>query len=349
MKLNISIGILAYNEANLINETLQSLSNQSIFKDSELDWDIEVIVVPNGCTDNTQEVAQTALEKLILSETIKKQFSWKICELSLAGKARAWNAYVHEFSNSVANYLILMDADIKFIEETALRNLILALETNFDAHISTDKPVKDVLLKSNRNLIEHLSALASGVSGAADDEVWICGQLYCARAPMLRRITIPLGVEMDDGYLWEMIVTDMLTTSRNFKRVVRAKDASHIFQAYTDLKKLLSHEKWLIISDTVNSFVFDYLKSSNFIGEELSLKIQRNNEFNPDWVEDLVQARISSMGRWVIPNWFLYRRFKSLNNHSFFKLIWMFPIAFMAFIMDIYISTLANSALHRKA
>ncbi|ESA37262.1 glycosyl transferase family 2 [Leptolyngbya sp. Heron Island J] len=349
MKLTISIGILAYNEADSINKTLQSLSNQSIFNETNLDWDIEIIIVPNGCTDSTAEVAKKTLNQITSNQIKRKRFSWKVCELAQAGKARAWNSYVHDFSNAAADYLILMDADIQFIEETTLQNLILALETNSNASISTDKPVKDVLLKPNKNLIERLSALASGVSGASVDEVWICGQLYCARTLVLRRITIPLGVEMDDGYLWEMTVTDMLTTSRNLKRVVRAKDASHSFQAYTDLTTLLSHEKWLIVSDTINSFIFDYLKASNRIGEDLSLVIQKNNDSNPDWVANLVRTRVSSMGRWVIPNWFLYRRFKSLKNYSLFKLFWMLPIALMAFLVDMFISTLANSALHRKA
>ena len=84
----IGIGILAYNEQDDIADTLKSLFQQSIFKDPVLGdagriSSIEIIVVPNGCTDETTGVAKATLERL------KQDFtSFNSTELGLACQVR---------------------------------------------------------------------------------------------------------------------------------------------------------------------------------------------------------------------------------------------------------------------
>ena len=63
--MKISIGILAYNESESIGLTLQSLFEQSLFTDANCQTAIEIVVVPNGCSDNTAEVARNLLAALI--------------------------------------------------------------------------------------------------------------------------------------------------------------------------------------------------------------------------------------------------------------------------------------------
>lgn len=53
---NISIGILAYNEAPSIAKTLASLRQQTIFYLNQNQYNIEVILVPNGGTDDTAAI-----------------------------------------------------------------------------------------------------------------------------------------------------------------------------------------------------------------------------------------------------------------------------------------------------
>ncbi|TAF17834.1 MAG: glycosyltransferase family 2 protein, partial [Nostocales cyanobacterium] len=162
--MKISIGILAYNESREISTTLKSLFEQSIFQDANANTEIEVIVVPNGCTDDTADITQTTLQNLETS-TQNPTVSWRICEIEEAGKPNAWNLYVHQFSRPDADYLILMDADIQFLEPKTLYQMLQTLETNSQAWISVDKLVKDVALKPQKNLMEKLSVAVSGVSG----------------------------------------------------------------------------------------------------------------------------------------------------------------------------------------
>lgn len=208
-KLNISLGILAYNESAIISTTLRSLLQQSLFSEPNSDMAIEIVVVPNGCTDDTAAISRATLEELVPSLHIN--VNWRVCEVEQAGLANAWNLYIHEFSNPKADYLFVMSADIQLLALQTLRSMIEVLETRPEAWVSVDKRIKNVSLKENKSLMEQLSTLVSGLSGSNAVEgsaAWISGQLSCTRAKVLRRIWMPATLPTDDAFLYTMIVTD---------------------------------------------------------------------------------------------------------------------------------------------
>ncbi len=161
--MKISIGILAHNEATSIHKTLESLFQQSLLKNQR--HDVEIICVPNGCSDNTADRSRevfTQLDQQVNPDALldsPSTVTWKICELAQPGKPNALNHYVHQFSDRQADYLILMDADIWFTQEKTLESLVDLLERESHVWVAVDQPMKDVLFKPNKNLIEHLSAL----------------------------------------------------------------------------------------------------------------------------------------------------------------------------------------------
>lgn len=342
--MKISIGILAYNEANCISTTLRSLFEQSIFQEVNTTTAIEVVVVPNGCSDETAAIASATLQELVKSAT-NPLVSSRVCEVKEAGKPNAWNHYVHKFSDPNADYLFLMDADIQFLSPTTLHSMFETLESNSDAWVSVDTLVKDVALKEKKSLIDQLSLSVSRVSGAKS--VWICGQLYCARASILRRIWMPKGIEVEDGFLWKMVVTDLLTSPEVPERVVRANSASHVFEAYTDIRRLLRHEQWLILANTINSFIFSDLQPSCNKQQDAGSIIKMRNEQDPFWVNKLIRANVAQNHGWVIPEWLLLRRFKSLLQQSLHKAVLFLPVALTAFIVDLLVCLQANNRLHK--
>ena len=63
--MHVTIGILAYNESEVIARTIGSLFEQSVFSGRgatlpDVQW--EIVVVPNGCRDNTHQKAEQALQ-----------------------------------------------------------------------------------------------------------------------------------------------------------------------------------------------------------------------------------------------------------------------------------------------
>jgi len=348
--LNISIGIVAYNESASISRMLHSLFEQSLFNEPDSDTAIEIVVVPNGCTDDTAIVAKDTLEELV-KPSVHTNVHWRVCESEQPGKSNAWNIYVHELSNPTVDYLFLMDSDIQQLAPQTLRSMIDLLETTPEAWVAVDKPIKDVSLKENKTLIERLSASVSGLSGSKAVEggaAWICGQLYCARAKVLRRIWLPTKLPTQDAFLYTMIVTDCLKAPKDPNRVILAKSASHVFEAYTDINSLLRHEKWQIIGRTINELIYAELLANANSLQSAGLFIKQRNEQDPLWLGKLIQASVAEKGWWLIPRFVLIRRFQSLSNKPLLQAILLFPVAVIAFIADLLLSFQANLELHRQ-
>jgi len=343
--LKISIGILAYNEVEEITTTLHSLFDQSIFQDANANIEIEIVVVPNGCTDDTAAIAQTTLQELEKSSN-NPSISWRICNIEEAGKPNAWNLYVHQFSHPDADYLFLMDADIQFLEMQTLYSMMQTLEKTPDAWVSVDTLVKDVALKPKKNLMEKLSVAVSGASGAKS--AWICGQLYCGRTKILRKIWMPKDILVEDGFLWTMVVTDRLTSPEVLNRVVLADSASHVFEAYTQISSLLRHELRQVVGNTINHFIYTNLQPGDNSGVDAGSLIKLKNEQDPLWLDNLITSSVKKSGWWAIPNWLVLRRLQSLRNQPLEKALLLFPMFIIAFFVDLILCLQANYQLHRR-
>ncbi|WRH66637.1 MAG: hypothetical protein RSE13_24355 [Planktothrix sp. GU0601_MAG3] len=256
---------------------------------------------------------------------------------------------MHHYSNPNADYLFLMDADIIILDPQTLTSMLQLLETSSETYVAMDRQIKDVSLKPNKNLLELLSVKVSSLSGNNAGElqpVWLCGQLYLARAHILRRIWLPTTLPTQDSFLYSMIVTNGFKEEEQPKRVIQAPSASHIFEAYTNIRSLLRHQKWLMIGQIVGKLV-----SESFLNradqEDIGTMIKNNNQRDPLWLDEMVQKMIANKGWWLIPDVILTRRFKSLANKSFLKAILFFPLACVAFGVDLWVAFQANSALHK--
>ena len=349
-KLNISIGILAYNESAVISTTLSSLLQQSLFTEPNPDLAIEIVVVPNGCKDDTAAISRATLEELV-KPSLHANVNWRVCEVEQAGLANAWNQYIHEFCDPQTDYLFVMSADIQLLDPQTLRSMVQVLETRPEAWVSVDKRIKDVSLKENKNLMEHLSTLVSGLSGGKAVEgsaAWISGQLSCTRAKELRKIWMPTTLPTDDAFLYTMLTTDFLKAPREPNRVILASSASHVFEAYTDMSRLLRHEKWLIFGQAVNELLYADLLENSKAQKDVTLLIKQRNEQDPAWLNKLVQAAIKEKGGWLIPKFILIRRFQSLLYKPIYKAIFLFPLAFVAFIIDVVLAFQVNFELRSK-
>lgn len=350
--MKISIGILAHNESALISLMLKSLFQQDLLqKPNSNITSIEIFIIPNGCTDNTAEVAQKTLAILSDQYHLSLKVKWHIKEIQQPGKSNAWNVYIHSFSASDADYIFLMDSDIELLETTTLSSMINTLEKYPDAWVSVDRPIKDITLKSHLNLVEKISLLASKLSGGnkntPGEPAWICGQLYCARGEILRQIWLPIDVINDDSFIYTNVVTNYLHSPENPHRVILADAASHKFEAYTNPFRLFNHEKWLIMGSTINELIYQDLLLQKRCQPDIYSLVNERNKTDSTWLSNLLQKQIQQQGWWLIPRFFLTRRFSSLLNQPLPKVILLFPLAIVAFLVDLWLSFQANLQLHR--
>lgn len=340
---NVSIGILAYNEAGHIGKALQSLFEQSLFQHSTPAKSLEVVVVPNGCTDDTAAIARHTLKDL-LEQCPHPGIRWRVCELEQPGKCNAWNHYVAEISDPSADYLFLMDADIHFLEPDTLEQMLETLAAAPEAWVAVDTPIKDVALKSKKNPIEWLSVLLSK-SSQNSGPPGLCGQLYCARAAKLRRIRLPVAMQGEDGFLATMIRTACFTTPDAGDRIVRAPGARHVFEAYTDFNRMVRHERWIVLCNTIDWFLCRYLAENCTPQQHAGDLIARRNQEDPLWLNDAIRSAVSREGWWIIPHWMVFRRLRNLQHHPLPKAILVSPVAIAAFLADAIVCLLANQEL----
>lgn len=353
--MKLSIGILAHNEADAmgfahaprIATLLQSLSQQSLLTSLNKGYSIEIIVVPNGCNDNTSLIARDTLGKLTL-EKDRALWNWKVCEVKEAGKSNAWNLFIHEFAAPDADFFCLMDADIQLHDRNALEKMLKVLVENPEYWIALDQPIKDIELKENKSWLEKLSVAVSKSSNAG--QLYICGQLYCGRAEPLRKMWMPAGLPVEDGFLTQMVISENFTLENPTftKRIVRAEEASHIFEAYTNPLKLVNHEVRVVVGIVINAFLTYYLQEKCSKELTAGMLINSMNQENHLWLNDFVHNSLAKERRWLIPISLVFRRYRSLQNHSLWKALLRIPIATLAFIVDISIFIRANSTLHRK-
>jgi hypothetical protein len=72
------------------------------------------------------------------------------------------------------------------------------------------------------------------------------------------------------------------------------------------------------------------------------------NKENHLWLNDFVRNSLVKERWWLIPISLVFRRYRSLQNHSLRKALLRIPIATLAFIVDISIFIRANSTLRSK-
>ncbi|MEN9566591.1 MAG: hypothetical protein RLZZ69_1787 [Cyanobacteriota bacterium] len=349
--MKLSIGILAYNESDSIAILLKSLCQQSLLTSLNKGFSIEIIVVPNGCSDNTALIAHNTL-KTLLQENDRALCNWQVCEVKEAGKSNAWNLFIHQFAAPDADFFCLMDADIQLSDRYTLEKMLEVLVENPEYWIAIDRPIKDIELKENKSWLDKLSIAVSKSSNAG--QLYICGQLYCGRAEPLRNMWMPAGLPVEDGFLTQMVISENFTLENPTfaKRIVRVAEASHIFEAYTNPFKLINHEVRVVVGIVINAFLTCYLEEKlSFKGSTkltAGMLINEWNQENPLWLNGFVRNSLAKERWWLIPISLVFRRYRSLRNHSLWKALLRIPIATLAFMVDISIFIRANSTLHRK-
>lgn len=334
--MKLSVGILAHNEEDVIAATISSLMAQSAFSDGESE--VEVIVVANGCSDRTAEVATKAL-----SRGNSARGSFRVVDLERAGKANAWNVFVHDASAKDADYLVLLDADIEFASPECLAILVRHLEAHPEILIAPDQPVKKFARSGPMSVL--IRALQKSGS---DDEHALSGQLYAARPDALRAVVMPLGVVVEDGFLRAMTLTRSFSESEDKSRIRRAPGVRHYYDAYETLASIWRYERRQAAGTTINRFLYDEFTAWRESGRDIAAETRRRNRETPDWIEDLIAEKSRVGGIILPPKNYAFRRLKRLRRLSFRDAL-KAPLYAAAIAYDVVVAIDASRQLRNRA
>ena len=187
------VGILAHNEEGVIRESISSVLSQSIRGKDEL----EVVVVANGCTDET--------EKIVL-EVAKRDQRVELLSIGEAGKVNAvkqFIEYIKEKKDRLylnCDRVFMMDADIRFIDNFTLTKLSDRLNEDDYLYAVSANCLPESLFNKNRDFVAILYRIEAELQQIYRPNV-LRGMLYCIRLSILERVHFPEKLLADDTFL----------------------------------------------------------------------------------------------------------------------------------------------------
>jgi Glycosyl transferase family 2 len=345
---HMSIAIFAWNEEAAIVPLLRSLFRQTLFDELERrDATCEILCVLNGCTDRTAEVAREFLDVEEKWHPDHTTFSCRVVNLPERGKTKAWNQFVHHLSAREARFLFMMDADILIHEEETLRSMLLALEKDPGANVSTDRPRKDLEFKARRSFRRRFSLTATEATLSAPAQ--LCGQLYCIRAEVARNIYLPLNLAAcEDGFIKAAVCTDFATHAVEPGRVKMAPRAEHTFEAYTSPAAIFKNQKRQIIGQTMVHLLMDCFMPTLTLArrQRLAETLQELESTDPQWLKRLLAEHLRrTRFFWKLYPGLLGHRVRRLARLTLLRRLLAFPYAAASLVVELGASFIAWRAL----
>ena len=296
----VAIGIVARNEEARLGATVQSLFEQSLFSElARRGWRCEIFLMANGCTDRTAEVARVIFDTQQKYHPEHNEFDARVVELAERGKINAWNEFVHSYSSHDAEFLYLMDSDILINRRETLWNMLRALEVDDQANITVDRPRKHILFNQRKSLWDRCSLAASRLTSSADAQ--LCGQLYCIRAEIARRIYLPKDLSAcEDGFIKSIVCTDFLTHPTEPQRIRIADGAEHIFESYSSLAAIVKNQKRQIMGQTILHILLDgYSRTCRCPGKgHMADTLKEKDRTDPMWLKRLIVQHLQKTRFW---------------------------------------------------
>lgn len=342
--MNISIGMLAYNEASGIAATIDSVLDQSIFQSTDGSYSCDLVIVPNGCKDDTAGVAARALAEARAEGRIGSH-AVEVSEIAEAGKERAWNHFVHGVSRRDADYLILIDADVRLEHEHVFRDLVACLESTPQAVIAAGKPVKHINLQRRKSVFDRISmgatSLRAGMPGV------LAGCLYCGRADVLRSFRLPTALMGEDAFIRAMIVTHGFTRPDDPERIVRVPTARVIFEAYTKPSEIVRNKTRRMLELAINATLYARFWAEATPERPATVLTHEWHAQSPTWSEEYVASEFAKRGRRPVPSRFITSQFRQLRHHRWPKRIALLPVALATLPLNALAVVRANRAYRR--
>jgi glycosyltransferase involved in cell wall biosynthesis len=275
--IRVDIGVFAHNEADGIARTLQGLMRQEV-----AGLDVRVLVLANGCKDDTAELART--------------FARSATNSTLGARVE-----VAELAQG--DVLVFMDADIDIPESDSLLRLVKGLTSNPALHAFNSHPIKDIVFRpENLGLLD--KAIAMGSETLNDWKTAICGSLYAMPAARARLLHMPVGLAVEDGFLRAMILTDAMTADEDFSRI-DGGDVFHVFASERSILALIKHQTRIVIGSAINTAAFTALHAVPLPQRRAALAAAAGQD---NWLSDVIRSQLPKWPYGWIPLHYLTKR-----------------------------------------
>lgn len=309
--LRLDIGLFAHDEAAGIAATIAELGRQDVFACENIDP--RLLILANGCRDGTVHAATEAVAALPphVRDCIH------VLDLPEAGKSRTGHRFIHDLSRPDATLLGFMDADIGLPRPDTIRLMVEALAARPALAAFTSRPVKDVQYHDlQTGGIGRL--IAAGGDGLTDWRKSICGQLFMLRAPAARRIGLPAGLPVEDGFFRAMILTDLLSSPEDLSRIDGDPDVFHVYRSIRGLRELLRHQTRIVIGSAINAALYRRIRE-DAPTEARAHDLLMAAAADPSWLARTLSEELPRRPYGYVPPSFLskrWRRFRAVGRRG---------------------------------
>jgi hypothetical protein len=337
--LKLSVGVVAWNEESSIVAALESILTQSIFRKADaLEFETELIVVANGCTDRTVDVAEAFFEKARREFPENGKVRLRVEVVFEAGFANAWNLLAHTFSRPDADFVYFVNADIVIDQADAFEWMLNELQKNSGMQVVSPVGRKHIEAAKCKTFCDRLNLVVTRFT-EKNQTAQVRGHCFCARAAALRSVWLPKQFPgAVDGAFKRMIISNLAATQDKPSRVGLARNATYTFEAYRTFRDIYHRRVRLFVGQTFIEALMCHLKTMRTEQPELNLTdyLRARDETDPSWLHRLVQLSIHVNGLFpTLPSpWFRFRFWRNPKLNLFQKL-GMLPVAVIAFIFDI--------------
>lgn len=348
--LKLSVGVVAWNEEFSIVPALRSILKQTIFRNARsLGYETELIVIANGCTDNTVEVTAEFFEKARGEFPQISGVRLRLEEVPEAGFANAWNLLAHTYSRPDADFIYFVNADIVIDQPEAFEWMLNELQKNSIVQVVSPVGRKHMEAAKCKTLCDRLNLAVTRFT-EKNQTAQVRGHCFCARTAAMRSVWLPKRFPgAVDGAFKRMIVSNVAAAEDKPSRIGLARNAGYTFEAYRTFTDIYNRRVRLFVGQTFIEALMRHLKTMRAEQPDLNLAayLRARDETDPSWLHRLVQLNIHVKGLTAtMPSpWF---RFRFLKNPKIgmFKKIGMLPVAVIAFIFDIPV--FLSAAWHLK-
>jgi hypothetical protein len=215
-----------------------------------------------------------------------------------------------------------------------------------EASVATDQPLKDIAFKPNKSVLERISLATSAMTRAGDAQ--LTGQLYAIRATVARNIYLPASLAAcEDGFIKNIVCTDFLTRDVDGRRIVRAKDAAHVFEAYTSPLDVLHNQKRQMIGQTILHVLDRHLRSlSPAERTQLAATLEEMDRADPLWLKRLIGEHVRASPRfWQLFPGIVTFRFQRLARMRGTERLTHLPATLAGFVVTMIACSMAHRFL----
>lgn len=299
----LDIGIFAHNEAVRIGPLVADLAGQDLIRDPRAD--IRVLILANGCTDDTVAQARAAIAALN-DPSVRDRIA--VLDLPQPGKSRTVQRFIHDLSRPQADVLGFMDGDIHLPRSDTLARMLAMLDGRPELRVITSRPVKDVI-HYDRPSGPVGRLIAAGGDGLTDWRRSICGQLFMMRAGFARRIALPEGLPVEDGFIRAMVLTDLLSGPQDLTRIDGDPEVFHVYESIRDIGALIRHQTRIVVGSAVNAALFAHIRR-HAPTEEQAHALLMTAAADPAWLGRVLKDELPRAPHGYVPFDFLVKRLR---------------------------------------